>query len=237
MTTLTERFVAIEETLHGALVRHAINTLRITVGAIFLGFGVLKFFPGVSPAEDLSIKTIDLLTLGLIPWQVAIVAIATLECFVGICLLSNRWMRLAVWLLAIEFVGILAPLALLTGRLFSGPYNAPTLEGQYVLKDIILVAAGMAIAAGTFRGGRLVRDKPDAPDAPPAQPVKQADEPDASRKLQIVLSAAAGERTVQDVCDQHHIPQSTYYAWRAAIYHGAKIALDEQTNGVMAVDV
>ena len=95
----------------------------------------------------------------------------------------------------------------------------------------------MAIAAGTFRGGRLVRDEPDAPDTPPAQPVKQADEPDASRKLQIVLSAAAGERTVQDVCDQHHIPQSTYYAWRAAIYHGATIALDEQTNGVMAVDV
>jgi uncharacterized membrane protein YkgB len=49
---------------------------------------------------------------------------------------------------------------LLPGRLFSGPHDAPTLEGRYVLKDIILVAAGMAIAAGTFRGGRLVRDEP-----------------------------------------------------------------------------
>jgi hypothetical protein len=66
----------------------------------------------------------------------------------------------AVGLLAIEFVGILAPLVLLSGRLFSGPHDAPTLEGQYVLKDFILVAAGMVIAAGSFRGGRLVRDEP-----------------------------------------------------------------------------
>jgi hypothetical protein len=80
----------------------------------------------------------------------------------GICLLANRWMRLAVWLLAIEFVGILAPLVLLPGRLFSGPHDAPTLEGQYVLNDFILVAAGMVIAAGSFRGGRLIRDEPSS---------------------------------------------------------------------------
>jgi uncharacterized membrane protein YkgB len=48
--------------------------------------------------------------------------------------------------------------------MFSGPHDAPTLEGQYVLKDIILVAAGMAIAAGTFSGGRLVRDEPPQAD-------------------------------------------------------------------------
>lgn len=205
MSTVSEGLITIEEKLHGVLVRHAISALRITVGLIFLGFGVLKFFPGVSPAEGLSIKTIDLLTFGLIPWEIGIIAIAALECFIGICLLANRWMRLAVWLLAIEFIGILAPLVLLTGRLFSGPNNAPTLEGQYVLKDIILVAAGMAIAAGTFRGGRLIRDEP----------------------------VAAGERTVQDVCDEHHISQSTHYEWRTAAHHGAMNALDEQTNATV----
>lgn len=156
----------------------------------------MKFFPGVSPAEGLSIKTIELLTFGLIPWRVGIVVIASLECFIGICLLANRWMRLAVWLLAIEFVGILAPLVLLPGRLFSGPYDAPTLEGQYVLKDIILVAAGMTIAAGTFRGGRLVRDERDSTDDrdPPAGSVHGLD---ASRKLQIVMARAmAGPSTM-----------------------------------------
>jgi putative oxidoreductase len=160
MSSLNDGFVAIEEKLHGALVRHGITALRISVGAVFLGFGFLKFFPGVSPAQDLSIETISLLTFGVVPWPVGLVAIAALECFIGICLLANRWMRVAVWLLAIEFVGILAPLVLLSGRLFSGPHDAPTLEGQYVLKDFILVAAGMVIAAGSFRGGRLVRDEP-----------------------------------------------------------------------------
>lgn len=158
---LRRAITSVEEKLHAILVRHSITALRVTVGAVFLGFGALKFFPGVSPAEGLSIKTFDLLTFGLIPWRVSIVAIAALECFIGICLLANRWMRGAVWLLGIEFVGILAPLVLLAGRLFSGPHGAPTLEGQYVLKDVILVAAGMTIAAGTFRGGRLVRDEPD----------------------------------------------------------------------------
>jgi uncharacterized membrane protein YkgB len=159
---IEERFVAVERIVHGALVRHSITALRVTVGAVFLGFGFLKFFPGVSPAQDLAVRTIHALTFGLVPWRVGIVAIATLECFIGICLLANRWMRVAVWVLAGELVGVLAPLVLLTGRLFSGPYDAPTLEGQYVLKDVILVAAGMAIAAGTFRGGHLVRDRPEA---------------------------------------------------------------------------
>jgi putative oxidoreductase len=163
-------FVAVEGALHGMLVRHSITALRVTVGAVFLGFGFLKFFPGVSPAQDLAVTTVELLTFGLVPGAVGLVAIAMLECFIGICLLANRWMRLAVWLLAVQLVGVLAPLALLTGRLFSGPHHAPTLEGQYVLKDIILVAAGMAIAAGTFRGGRLVRDESQPARAPRVSP-------------------------------------------------------------------
>lgn len=170
MTTLTNRFVAFENRLHSVLVRHSITALRISVGAVFLGFGFLKFFPGVSPAENLAVRTVDLLTFGFVPWEVGLVAIATLECFIGICLLANRWMRLAVWLLAVQLVGILAPIVLLTGRLFSGPHDAPTLEGQYVLKDLILVAAGMVIAAGTFRGGRMVRDEPQPGDSVSADP-------------------------------------------------------------------
>jgi putative oxidoreductase len=235
MSALTNGLITIEERLHGALVRRGITALRLTVGAVFLGFGVLKFFPGVSPAQGLASKTIDLLTFGLIPGHVGIVAIATLECFIGICLLANRWMRLAVWLLALEAIGILAPLVLLTGRLFSGPHHAPTLEGQYVLKDIILVAAGMVIAAGTFRGGRLVRNEPEAPGAPQREPLparKVDGGLDASHKLQIVLSANDGERSVQDVCQQHAISQSTYYEWRAATLYGAMRALDEHTDGV-----
>jgi putative oxidoreductase len=156
--------VALENRIHHQLVLHSISAMRIAVGAIFLGFGVLKYFPGVSPAQNLTEATTHIIFLGLVPDRVALVGIATLECFIGLCLLASRWMRLAVWLLAIELVGVLAPLALLPGRLFSGPHGAPTLEGQYVLKDIILVTAGLVIVAGSFRGGQLVRTE-----APPGE--------------------------------------------------------------------
>jgi uncharacterized membrane protein YkgB len=160
MSRVKDRVLHFENVVHHRLVAHSVTVLRISVGAVFLCFGALKFFPGVSPAESLTKATTHLLTLGLVPGGVSMVAIATLESVIGICLLASRWMRLAVWLLAIQFVGILSPLVLLPGRLFAGPYHAPTLEGQYVLKDVILVGAGMVIAAATFRGGRLVRGDP-----------------------------------------------------------------------------
>ncbi len=129
--------------------------LRISLGAVFLGFGVLKYLPGVSPAQDLAVTTTRLLTFGLIPDSVALVLVATLECVIGVLLLSGRWLRVALGLLAVELVGILSPVALLPARLFAGPGHGPTLEGQYVLKDVILAAAVLVIAV-TVQGGRLV---------------------------------------------------------------------------------
>jgi uncharacterized membrane protein YkgB len=65
------------------------------------------------------------------------------------------------------FIGILSPIFLLPARLFAGPPHAPTLEGQYCLKDIILVAGALVVAAGSFRGGRLIRSpRPDLPADP-----------------------------------------------------------------------
>jgi len=161
-----KRFLHLENQIHHQLVLHSISGLRIMLGIVFLGFGILKYFPGVSPAQGLTEATTDILFVGLVPGDVAIVMIASLECFIGLCLLAGRWMRLAIWLLAIQFVGILAPLVVLPGRLFSGPHHAPTLEGQYVLKDVILVAAGLVIAAGTFRGGQMVREDSDPGERP-----------------------------------------------------------------------
>ena len=129
------------------LVAHSIKLLRIAVGLVFLLFGILKFFPDVSPAEGLTIKTTDALTFDLVPGHVAIVLIASLECLIGLLLIIGRFLRIAIYLLAGQLIGILAPLALFTDRLFSGPHNAPTLEGQYVIKDTILVAAGFVVAS------------------------------------------------------------------------------------------
>ena len=137
----------LDAAIHRFLLAHSIQMLRIIVGLIFLGFGVLKFFPGVSPVEELTIKTTDALSFDLVPGGIAIVLIASLECIVGLLLISGRGLRIAVYLLAGQLIGILAPLVLFTGRLFDGPHHAPTLEGQYVLKDLILVAAGFVVAS------------------------------------------------------------------------------------------
>jgi putative oxidoreductase len=151
-----ERLHAVEELTSRWLIAHSITALRVSLGAVFFGFGLLKFFPGVSPAQNLVEHTTDVLTLGLVPGSVALVGVAALECVIGLCLLTGRGVRTAVYLLSVQLIGILSPLVLFAPRLFDGPHGAPTLEGQYVLKDVILVGAALVIAA-TIRGGRLTR--------------------------------------------------------------------------------
>jgi uncharacterized membrane protein YphA (DoxX/SURF4 family) len=143
----------------GAIVLSRVGptALRLAMGAVFLGFGVLKFFPGVSPAEGLAIETFGILTLGLLPDDLARLAVAGLETTIGVLLLTGRWPRVAVGLLAIALVGILSPLVLLPGQLFAGPFGAPTLEGQYVLKDVVLAAAAIVLAGKAFRRPGVVR--------------------------------------------------------------------------------
>jgi putative oxidoreductase len=129
--------------------------LRLSMGAIFLGFGLLKFFPGVSPAEGMAVATFDQLTLGLLPEAASRLFVATFETMLGVLLLTGWYPRIAIGLLAMQIVGILSPLVLLTGELFAGPFGAPTLEGQYVLKDIILAAGALVIA------GDMLRPRPE----------------------------------------------------------------------------
>ena len=147
----------LEAACHRWLVAYSIAILRVSVGAVFLGFGALKFFPGVSPAESLVEATTHILTFGLIPGGVALVGVAVLETVIGLCLLLGRAMRAASFLLVVQLGGILSPIVLLPGRLFSGAGIAPTLEGQYVLKDIIIVGAALVLAA-SIGGARLHAD-------------------------------------------------------------------------------
>lgn len=152
------------------LTRHSVTALRISMGAVYFGFGILKYFPGVSPAQDLALATTHLLTFGLVPAvvpnSVAMVLIATLECVIGLLLITGRWLRLAISLLAVQLAGILSPIVLLMGRMFAGPYNMPTLEGQYVLKDVILLAAAMVIASTVYSPRQVGLIAPGRPPRP-----------------------------------------------------------------------
>ncbi len=227
MTRLYPRFLHLENILHHQFVAHSVAVLRVAIGAVFLGFGVLKYFPGVSPAQGLAGATTHILFFGLIPGRVAIIGIATLECFIGASLIAGRPMRLALWALAAEFVGILSPLVLLAGRLFSGPHHAPTLEGQYVLKDVILVGAAMVIAAATFRGGRLVRG-----DLPPTRRIRAGERLDGEQKLRLVLEGASDQNLIAELCERQGISESEFYDWRDTARVGAARALDQDTQPV-----
>ena len=133
------------------LARHSVDALRISLGLVFLMFGVLKFVPGASPAEDLAVRTVQALTAGLLSDSAALLLTATVETFVAVTLLTGRLLRTGLVVLAGALVGILSPLVLFFGDLFPG---APTLEAQYVLKDIVLVAAALVVAASAL-GARL----------------------------------------------------------------------------------
>ena len=142
------------------LARYSVDFLRISLGLVFLGFGLLKFVPGLSPAQDLAEETMARLTFDLVPGGVGLVLVASLETAIGLCLVTGKFLRLGLALLGMAMVGILSPLVLLPGELFDRPYE-PTLAGQYVLKDLVLLAAGLVVTA-SVKLGRNVADRPAA---------------------------------------------------------------------------
>ncbi len=158
MRDLFERFDRLDTRLNQWLVTYRIPLLRIALGGIFLAFGLLKFFPGLSPIEDLASRTTEALSFGLVSGRGAMVGIATLECLIGLSFVTGRFLRVGVWLLAGQMLGAMSPLVLFPGELFPGSLHTPTLAAQYIIKDVVLVAAGMVIAS-TWTGARIVPER------------------------------------------------------------------------------
>jgi uncharacterized membrane protein YkgB len=150
----------LEQNIVSYLARHSLTLLRIGIGVVYLWFGALKFFPGLSPAEDLAWRTIDVLTFGLFPATLSRVLLALLECAIGLGFLTGKYMRLTLVLMAFQLSGALSPLVLFPGETFGPLLIAPTLEGQYIIKNLVLIGAGLVIAS-TLRGGRIVADPYD----------------------------------------------------------------------------
>ena len=139
------------------MARFGIVLLRVSLGVVFLWFGALKFFPGLSPAQDLATRTIGLLTFGLIPAQVSILALAAWECLIGIGLITGIFMRATLLLLFLQMLGTITPILFFPQEVFTHIPYAPTLEGQYIIKNMVLISAGLVIGA-TVRGGAVIAD-------------------------------------------------------------------------------
>ncbi|TAK00114.1 MAG: DoxX family membrane protein [Chloroflexota bacterium] len=157
------------------LARFGVPVLRIGLGIVFLWFGALKFFPGASPAETLAARTIEQLSGGVIGPSVSVPVLAAWESLIGLGLLAGRFMRATLLLLVLQMLGTLTPLVLFPAETFAMFPLVPTLEGQYIIKNVVLIGAAMVVGA-TVRGGRVVPD-PHAADVAEDLAGRAADDP------------------------------------------------------------
>jgi uncharacterized membrane protein YkgB len=139
---------------------HAITVSRLALGVVFLWFGVLKFFPGYSPAEGLAARTIHDLTFGLVAPDIALRVLAAWETLIGLGLLTAHWLRATLLLFFLQIPGTFLPLVLYPDELWHRAPISLTLEGQYIVKNSVLLGAALAVGA-TVRGGRLAATASD----------------------------------------------------------------------------
>lgn len=121
----------------------SLPVLRVSLGIVFIWFGALKPF-GDSPANEVITKTIY--------WfdpDIFIPILGFWEILIGICLLYTPLIRVGLFLLALQMPGTFLPLVLRPEICFIDvPFNL-TLEGQYIVKNLVLIGAAMVV------GGKL----------------------------------------------------------------------------------
>lgn len=138
-------FNKVDPIITGWMNKNGLFLLRISIGIVFVWFGVLKFFPGVSAAQDLAIRTIELLTFGLVPEVLIINGLALWEVVIGIGLITGKFMRETILLLFLQMMGTFTPIFLFPGEVFNHIPYAPTLEGQYIIKNIVIISAAIVL--------------------------------------------------------------------------------------------
>ncbi|MEM8847282.1 MAG: DoxX family membrane protein [Bacteroidota bacterium] len=121
--------------------------VRISFAIIFFWFGILKPF-GLSAATDLLKATVAWLPFG--DPDTWLVVIGWWEVIIGITFLFKQTTRIAIALLFLQMLGTFMPLVFLPEVTFqNGNYLLPTLEGQYIIKNVMIISAALVLG-GTF---------------------------------------------------------------------------------------
>ena len=159
MNKVAEKIRGFDRWFINFLNRSSLTILRMSLAIIFIWFGALKPF-GQSPAVDLIKKTVYWLDP-----DVFIPILGVWEMAIGICLLLAPLIRVGLFLLALQMPGTFLPLVLLPEICFINfPFDL-TLEGQYIVKNLVLIGAGLVV------GSRLVPlEKVARPDSPAPKP-------------------------------------------------------------------
>lgn len=147
--TLSATFDRIDRAITAWMAAYGLIILRIGLGIVFFWFGALKLVPDLSPAEQLVRNTIFFVDPD---WFLYVLAIW--EMLIGLGLIFGKFMRITLLLLFLQMPGTALPLLVLPEVVWTAfPYGL-TLEGQYIIKNLVLIGAGLVLGA-TVRGGRL----------------------------------------------------------------------------------
>jgi len=119
---------------------------RFSLFVVFFWFGLLKVI-GLSPANAL-VKGLysDTLskTLTFLPFSQFIIVFGIFEMIIGLLFLIPRFKRLALILLGLHMITTFMPLFLLPKMTWQG-FLVPTLEGQYILKNLVIISLALMI--------------------------------------------------------------------------------------------
>jgi uncharacterized membrane protein YkgB len=150
--TFNTRFDRIDRQITVWMARYGMTIMRVGLGIVFFWFGALKLVPGLSPAEELVRNTTYFVNPD---WFIPVLALW--EMAIGLGLMFGIFMRLTLLLLFLQMPGTALPLVVLPEAVWTQfPYGL-TLEGQYIIKNLVLIGAGLVLG-GTVRGGRLQPD-------------------------------------------------------------------------------
>jgi len=119
--------------------------VRTALAVVMLWFGLPKLVPGGSPAEDLVVRTLDALSGGLVTGDAARLLVGGLEVALGAALLVGRALPVVLLLLLGHMAGTFAPLVLFPDETWLHP-GVGTLEGQYILKNVVILACVVVLA-------------------------------------------------------------------------------------------
>lgn len=150
-----ERFEQVDRAITSWMAKTGLAFLRIALGVVFFWFGALKLVPDASPAADLIRDTITFL-----PADIFIPLLGVWEMVIGLGFMTGRFLRITILLMALQMGGAVSPLVLNPEAVWQTFPFELTLEGQYIVKNVVLIGAALVIGA-TVRGGELVAETTD----------------------------------------------------------------------------
>jgi len=139
--TLRQRFDELDQAIAEGMYRYGRVLLRYSLAVVFVWFGALKI-ADISPAADLVRNTVYFF-----PPDQFLPVLGWWEVLIGVGLAFRPLVRAALFLLALQMPGTFLPLVILPQVCFTSFPFGLTLEGQYIVKNLILISAAFVVGS------------------------------------------------------------------------------------------